>query len=215
MSARRRTMKLTSEYFESVGLTISQPRKGCRYGEDSLAFADFVKADTDDRIAELGSGVAVISLLIAARHKPQEIIAVEIQDELHKIAVKNTRENKLSNAVRCIHDDYRRFAKFHPRSFDLVISNPPFHPPQRGRISPNPQRAAAHHEICGTIADLIKAARTILKPMGRLALIYSESRRKELIKIAMDYGFIQSRTRTMSRGRKRSPTFLVEFEIHR
>ncbi len=173
-------MKLTSEHFASVGLTIWQPARGHRYGDESLALAEFVRIDRGLRICELGSGVGVVSLVIAARYRPVHVMAVEIQRPLHDIALRNVSENGLGDVVTCVNGDMRQFAKGRQGSFDVVVSNPPFYARGEGRLSPDSQRAQARHELNGTIEDFVQCAHALLKEGGLFFVVFDKKRNKEL-----------------------------------
>jgi len=157
-------MNLTCENFESAKLTVYQPATGHRYGEESIALAAFATVKPDQQVVELGSGVGIISLLIAAQNNPSRIDAVELQPSLHEIAVKNVLKNGYEHIVHCINEDFRYFAQANRNKYDVVISNPPFFTAGNGRLCANPQRATARHELNGTIEDLVAAAYNCLLP---------------------------------------------------
>ena len=182
-------MKLTSEYFESTELTILQPANGHRYGEESLALAEFVQLPPGGRVAELGAGCGLISLMIAARQGASLVAAVEIQEPLHQIAQRNILENRFSGIVHCINDDFRNFAKASEGAFDCVVANPPFYRADEGRLSPDPVRAAARHELNGTIEDLATAAHGLLKPGGSFFVVFDVRRKEGLVNAAAKAGF--------------------------
>jgi len=182
-------IELTSEYFESAGITVRQPAKGHRYGEESLALAGFAEIPDGAAVAELGSGTALVSLLVAARHSPSRVAAVEIQPEFHKIALRNVSENARAEIVRCVNEDYRDFAGDNAGGFDCVLSNPPFYRADEGRLSPDPVRAAARHELNGTIEDLVNSAHRLLKPGGSFFVVFDARRGEELEDAARDAGF--------------------------
>lgn len=177
----KKLAEITEEYFDSVGITVHQSKSGHRYGAESLALADFIHAQKGDRVAELGSGSGVISLIIAKRDRPDLVAAVEVQEEMYKIALDNVKRNNLENIVTCINEDWREYSGKYKSSFDLVVANPPFYAAGSGRISENESRAKARHEINGTIADLARAASELLVPYGRFAVTFNSRRREELI----------------------------------
>lgn len=210
----------TSEYFESIGLNISQPKSGHRYGAESIALADFCRVRECDRVVELGSGSGVISLIIAARDKPERVVAIEIQQELHRIAVANVAANQnkvglsfprkresiadtgspikslgdnkhmpISQIVECVNADYRKFAVENKGMFDVAVANPPFYRVGSGRISGDPVRAAARHELNGTIEELLKAAHQLLVGGGRFALVFPVERLRDLELAIKSTGF--------------------------
>jgi tRNA1Val (adenine37-N6)-methyltransferase len=64
----------------------------------------------------------------------------------------------------------------------VVVCNPPFRKKESGRINPDPQRAIARHEIMISLADILSAASMILKPGGRLAMIYPAFRLNDVLR---------------------------------
>jgi tRNA1(Val) A37 N6-methylase TrmN6 len=198
---------LTSERFESCGLTIAQPRKGHRYGPESLCLAAFAEVRPGDRIVDLGAGVGVIALLLAARREDARVTAVEIQPALHAIAEHNVVRNGYGGRVQCVCDDARRFAEQHGAAFDLVVANPPFYRRGAGRLCADAQRAAARHELHGTIADVCAAASMLMAPGARFALVFEASRREDLETAAAQAGLCLSR-QDVQAGR---PYLLAEY----
>lgn len=67
----------------------------------------------------------------------------------------------------------------------LVVSNPPFRPLGRGRVSPDTEREAALSEFTCTMDDLVHAAARLLDPQGTLAVIYPADRLQELAQITL------------------------------
>jgi tRNA1(Val) A37 N6-methylase TrmN6 len=203
--------EFTSERFDSSDLFIMQPSVGHRYGSESMALAEFCRAGRGERVAELGSGVGVISLMVAARDKPNEVVAVEIQEAMHRVALMNVENNNLCHTVRCVREDYRKFAEDNQESFDMIFSNPPFYAVGDGRISPNPERAAARHELNGTISDLLESAHAMLRPGGRFVLVFTQSRCEEAVTEADELGFsVRRMVKEFDGGQ--GPSFLAEFE---
>ena len=60
----------------------------------------------------------------------------------------------------------------------LVVCNPPYWSPGDGPVSPDPLRAAARHELNGTLAELIAG---MARVGGRLALVLPQRREGEAI----------------------------------
>lgn len=195
---------LTSEFFESSNITISQPMTGYRYGEDALALADFFQADGARNICELCSGVAVISCIIASRSPAINVVACEIQERLHNIALHNIEKNCLGGVIECVRDDYRLFAAIHPKEFDAIIANPPYFQAGAGRMGDDEERNIARHELKGGIEDLAMAAATLLKPKGRAAIVFDDARRDDLDRAFELAGFKMERSEMInSSGRTR------------
>jgi len=180
---------LTSEIFESSDLTVYQPTRGHRYGSESVALSKFVHAAPGLSFCELGAGCGLISLSIAANLNPASVTAVEIQKPLHEIALYNVSENELEDVIRCVNEDMREFANGRERTFDVVVANPPFFRARVGRLSPDAQRAAARHELNGTIANFVTTAHRLLKPGGKFFVVFDVRRKRDLDAAAGAAGF--------------------------
>jgi len=200
-------MNLTSEYFQSLDLTIYQPEKGHRYGVESLALADFVQIERDGGMAEFCSGVGIISLIISKKYRPSKIVAIEIQSELHEISLKNISENQVEDVVEVVCCDYRGYAERYSNLFNHVVVNPPFYAIGTGRMSSDPQRAQARHEINGTLDELLESCRAVLKERGKLSIVFPKLRGSELLDKALKLGF-----RLKGKNEKYDDIVLAEFQ---
>ena len=152
---------------DSLGsISLKQPQEGYRFSIDSVLLAYFATLKPG-AIADLGAGCGVITRLLAGRGAIGPLVAVE----LNQGAASCCQENLLGlNASVLQHDIRLPHELLRPQSFNMVISNPPFAVPGRGRISPNPDKADARHQLTFTIEDLWQAAARLLNNKGRLAL---------------------------------------------
>jgi tRNA1Val (adenine37-N6)-methyltransferase len=105
---------------------------------------------------------------------------LEIQKELADQAARNIVLNDFSTKMSIVRGNIRH-NPLRPQSVNVVICNPPYRQKNDGRINPDPQRAVARHEILATINDILEAARRVLKPKGRLALIYPTERLTDMM----------------------------------
>jgi tRNA1Val (adenine37-N6)-methyltransferase len=154
-------------------LKIRQPDSGYRINQDSFLLAEFVSFKPSDRIIDLGTGVGIIPLLLAQKGKVKEIIGLELQSELARFAQQNVASNHLENRIKIFEADIRKIKSLFPaNSFDVVVSNPPYILLGKGRLSPNLSKRTAKQESNCTIADIIAAARYLLKNKGKLYLSY-------------------------------------------
>lgn len=163
-------------------LKIIQKKKGYRYTIDSVLLAGFVEPKAADRILELGAGSAVISLLLACRHRGVRVTAVELQQGLADMARRSVSLNRLDDRVRVLQGDLRKASGFlEPQGWDIAVFNPPYRKVGSGRVNPLEEKALARHEVAGSVVEFLEAARRALKPGGRACLIYPCSRMVEAV----------------------------------
>jgi tRNA1Val (adenine37-N6)-methyltransferase len=94
--------------------------------------------------------------------------------------VRNAALNGFEKKMGVILGDIRH-PPFMRASADVVICNPPYRRRETGRINPDPQKAIARHEIRASLDDILHTARKLLKPKGRLAMVYTASRLVDII----------------------------------
>ncbi|NIO03953.1 MAG: methyltransferase [Proteobacteria bacterium] len=163
-------------------LKIIQKRKGYRYSIDAILLASFCRLKKADEVIDLGTGNAIIPILLAVRNPTNRIVGVEIQAELVDMAHRNVALNGLERRIKLIHKDVRALTtSFEKASFDLAISNPPYRPVRTGRLNPQLQKAFARHEILGSLEDMARIASFLLRSGGRFCLIYPASRTIDML----------------------------------
>jgi tRNA1Val (adenine37-N6)-methyltransferase len=160
-----------------------QSRTGYRFSVDSLLLCNFIDLKEAGNIADLGAGSGIIGILLARKYPDAQIDLFEIQDGLFRLATKNVLLNRLERRVKVIKCDLRTLSASSSisRQYDLVASNPPFRRLKSGLLNLEEERAIARHEIKLSLHEFIDAATSLLRPKGRLCIIYHPSRLAELI----------------------------------
>jgi tRNA1Val (adenine37-N6)-methyltransferase len=177
-------------------LRLYQSRIGYRFSLDALLLAHFVSVKARDRLVDLGAGNGTIALLLSHLHPAATIIGVEVQPAMAARAKRSVALNCLQERVAIVLGDVREIATLcAPSSFDAVVSNPPFRKPSSGRISRDQEKQIARHELKGGLQDFLIAATYLLRPKGRLALIYSAERAVELLAALRSAGLEPKRLR--------------------
>ncbi|MDO9309994.1 MAG: methyltransferase [Deltaproteobacteria bacterium] len=178
---------LTQDDLKLFGLRLFQPRHGYRYSLDALLLARFCALlKPGGRIADLGAGCGIISLVLARVNPEASVVAIEKNHDMAELIERNIRQNGLAHRVSLQAGDVIDLRGSHPDStFDLVVSNPPYRKPQSGRISPLAGRDAARHETSAGLADFLAAAKYLVKPSGRICFIQLPSRLAEFMALAV------------------------------
>ncbi len=160
-------------------LTLIQSETGYRFSLDALLLADFVTVRPGDVVVDLGTGCGVISLILLFSRPVARVLALEIQGELCRQAVRNAEINGFSDRMAVIRGDLRSLP-FRSSWADAVVCNPPYRKAGSGRVNPDSQRAVARHELAGGLRDVARSASMLLKPMGRVAIVYPAERLADL-----------------------------------
>ena len=171
----------TSDVPDAWQLTLNQPAQGYRFSLDAVLLADFVSSAAQGPVADLGTGCGVVALFLARRFPRLRLVGVELQSSLVRFAAQNVVENGLADRVSILQADIGQVPSLLPTStFGTVVCNPPYRPIGQGRLSPNPEKAIARHELTVSLAQVLAAARHLLCRRGVLACIYHPSRLAEL-----------------------------------
>jgi tRNA1Val (adenine37-N6)-methyltransferase len=190
-------------------LKLYQPARGYRFSIDALLLAAFARGRCAGAVADLGTGCGVLPVLLARRDEVTRITAVEIQQELAGLARRNSVLNGCAEKISVLCGDLRAIRKMAaPESFDSVVTNPPFYPAASGRINPMAQKAAARHEVHGSLDDFIAAGSYLLKRGGRYMLIYSATRLADLL-VAMRKKSLEPKTFQFVHARSDEPATMV------
>ncbi len=163
-------------------IKLYQDCNGYRFSLDALLLADFFICHDGEQIADLGAGNGVIALILAHLHPLLWITGVELQPKMFERANRNIRMNSFTDKVTMRQADVRTIQEnFTPESFAAVVCNPPYRRMNSGRISPNPEKKIARHEMTASLADFLRAGSYLLPIKGRMALIYPALRVVDLL----------------------------------
>jgi len=157
-------------------LVLRQPRRGHRFGHDSILLAAATQALAGEHAVELGAGVGAAGLALARRVAGLTVTLVEIDPALAGLARDNALRNGLGERVRAVCLDVAgpagafAAAGLKPGTADRVLMNPPFNAAQ----NPSPQRGRRVARIAppGTLGRWLAVAARLLRPGGAVTLIW-------------------------------------------
>jgi tRNA1Val (adenine37-N6)-methyltransferase len=163
----------TCEPFGQGRLWVYQKKDGYRFSLDAVLLAGLTALRAGERVADLGTGCGIVSLILACRFPQCHLVGVESQPTLATLAERNVLENGLAGRIDILGAEMQNLPRLCPReSFAVVVSNPPYRPLGSGRLNPVAERAIARHELQGSLEVVARTAAYLLPAGGRLALIY-------------------------------------------
>lgn len=171
---------LTRDAFLGGRLHLWQPRRGYRATVDPVLLAAFCPAAPGQRVLDLGCGFGAAALCLATRVPGLDLHGLELQAEYASLARRNAEANGVAMQVH--EGDLRRPpAALRAMSFDLVLTNPPFHPQGNGSPAADAGRDCAFREGEAALEDWIAAALRRLAPGGALALVHLTPRLPQIL----------------------------------
>ncbi len=204
--------ELTRDELKRFQLTLLQPRDGYRFTLDPLLLCDFCQADNEAQIADLGSGNGVMALVLARMASNARVFAFEQDAATAALGRENASLNGLADRVCVVHEDILQVRRHLPVSCcDLVVSNPPYRKQGRGRLNPHPGKLAARHETTAGLADFLAAAKYLVRPSGRICMVYHTDRLQEFMAEAEQQKLVVLRLRLVHGvAAAEAKVFLVE-----
>ncbi len=174
---------------------ILQKKDGFRFGLDAVLLSSFAVAGPKDKVLDMGTGCAVIPVLMAAKTGGRDFTGLEIQPAIAGMAQRSVAMNGLEDRIQIINGDCREAGQlFGKASFDIVTANPPYLKDD-GPAGENPQKALARHEIALKFSDLARESEKVLKPHGRFYLVHRPERLPEIMDTLISYSLAPRRLR--------------------
>ncbi|MDR3255524.1 MAG: methyltransferase [Synergistaceae bacterium] len=176
-------------------LKMYQPKEGAgpRVNVDTILLAYFARLPRRARAIELGCAQGAVSLILAKKRREERrghdldlllhpaIDAIDIDADLIELARRNAELNGLSGDVSFFASDLREHRKnFAAGVYDVVVMNPPYDEQGRSRPSPNDAVARAKHGESCSLAEVVAAAKFLLRDGGKFFLVMRAKRTSEL-----------------------------------
>ena len=163
-------MVAESATFRFKQFELTDRRCGMKLGTDAvvlgvLAGMDRFSRDERIKVADIGAGCGIISLMIAQRMPEAAIDAVEIDAGAFSDLVQNVECSPWSARINVFEGDFHNLTC----EYNLIVSNPPFY--KNGEISPTAPRAVARHVGALSAHTLIDFASDRLTSDGILSMI--------------------------------------------
>jgi tRNA1(Val) A37 N6-methylase TrmN6 len=169
-------------------LWVLQKKCGYRFSLDAVLLAGLTYLRPGDRVADLGAGCGIVSLILACRFSHCSFVGIERQPSLASLAERNILLNNLTGQIHIKAKEMQNLrGHFPPQSFSAVVSNPPYRPLGSGRLNPIAEKASARHELHGSLESVAATADYLLPPGGRLAIIYPAWRLTHLCWVLRSY----------------------------
>jgi tRNA1(Val) A37 N6-methylase TrmN6 len=182
-------LQLSEDAFLGGAVTALQPVGGYRAGLDAVLLAAAVPASAaaSERVLDVGAGVGVVGLCIAARVLNVHVTLLEIEPSLAHIARENVARNGLEGRLDVIAADIGATARshaalgLHPGTFSHVVANPPFD--VRGRCRPprDPVKAGAHAMPAEGLERWLQFMARVVADGGSATLIHRAGALGELL----------------------------------
>jgi tRNA1Val (adenine37-N6)-methyltransferase len=190
-AGRRRTVRR-----DLIGTSLVIEQKTPQaFNLDTILLSWFARIPPKARhVLDVGTGNGAVMLYLSAKTKAR-ITGIEIQDHLVAEARTNIALNGLEERLSVIKGDVRTADL---PCVSVVVSNPPFFKVvAEDRLSRDPARMIARHEVTLTLEDVIGAAARALGDGGIFYMIHRPDRMEETLRLLALHGFSAKRLMTV------------------
>ncbi len=176
----------TRDAFLGGRITVEQPAKGFRAGQDSVLLGAAVAAQSRS-LCDLGTGAGTAALTALAHNAELTAVMAEADPALAGLAGRNVAANGFGARATVARADVagagkdREAAGLTPDTFTSVIANPPYFEAGAGTRAPEAGRAAARHMDGDALEKWVRAAAGCAAPQGEVIFIYRADGLAELL----------------------------------
>ena len=177
-----------------------------KIGTDSILLGRWIAGDCRC-VVDLGCGCGLLALMCAQKFENAQVLGVELDEPSFLQSVANAKKSPWANRVGVSFEDVR---KLDGRTFDLIISNPPYFAQQVE--SPDVRKNKARQESHLSILELFEAANRVGHSESTVAVVFPYARRQNLIESSQRCGWhLQEELRVESHPGKQAKLILAKF----
>lgn len=177
---------MANTWFDFKQFRIEQENAAFKVGTDSCLMASWIDVSSCEHILDIGTGSGIIALMLAQRSSAT-IDGIDIDEKSSNQAQFNFQQSPWSNRLTSIHQSLDEFAKTTSKSYDLLVSNPPYFVGSTKNIDQRIKNA--RHEGNLQLSSLVFHAKNLLTENGKLALVLPLDRYHDLKKEASNNNF--------------------------
>jgi tRNA1Val (adenine37-N6)-methyltransferase len=134
-------------------------------------------------LLDIGTGTALLALMLAQKISAIEIDAIEIDKDAATQANINIGSSPWKDRINILQGDVKGFS--FKKKFDLIITNPPFY--ENEIRSATDSKNVAHHSEHLTLKELLVIIKDNLRETGSFFLLFPYKRNEEIKKLLKDH----------------------------
>lgn len=189
-----------NSWFQFQQFRVEQDRCAMKVSTDAVLLGTLVQSHPPKRILDIGTGTAVIALMLAQRFPQASLTAVELDPEAAIQARENCEKSPFSERLTVMQGRFQDFPVM--EYFDLLVSNPPFFPDHLP--ASDPKRNLALHTNSLSFEELLHKASQLLTPSGSFWVILPPRQMQHFFQCAKDNGLFPG-TRVLIRDNTSKP----------
>ena len=200
----------TPGVFRFKQFSIDDSRCAMKVGTDAVILGAWTNILTEGSMLDIGTGCGIIALM-AAQRSNGHITAIEIDEGAALQSKENFENSPWRERIDLIHGAVQQFKP--EKSFDQIISNPPFF--NNALKATDPKRNIARHNDSLSFESLLVSIDRLLTENGTFAFILPTTEAFELITLASVHQIHLNRYCTVFSREGKSPNrIMAEISRH-
>ena len=196
--------------FHFKHFSLSDEKSAMKVGMDAVLLGTWVNVPLSGSILDIGTGTGILALMMAQRSSA-DIDAVEIDEGSAEEALQNIELSPWKERISIFPLDVREFATNPSRSYDLIISNPPFFSNSLKSLDDN--RNKARHDVKLPLEIFMSSVHNLLSQTGKLAVIVTVESHSRWVREASAIGLYPVRkSSVVSKQGKKANRIMLEFQ---
>lgn len=182
-------MKVINYLLGYKNLYIVQDTQMFNFSLDSVLLPNFATINTNTKnILDIGCGNAPIPLILSTKTNAN-IVGVEIQKDVFKLAKESIKINNLESRISIINSDINEiYNNFETESFDIITCNPPFFKVNKSsNFNKNDYKTIARHEVKLNLDQILKVSKKLLKNNGNIVIVHRPERLLDILMTMKKY----------------------------
>ena len=175
--------------FRFKQFAIRQENAAMKVGTDGALLGAWCDVSKANNILDIGTGTAIIAMMVAQRNSTAAITAIEIDEKALIDANFNVKNCPWTNRIKIIQSSLQEYTP--TLKFDSIISNPPFF--ENSLKSNSGRKIKARHTDSLHYSDILNFASNHLSNNGVIHLILPVENAKKCIETAIEGGFYLKR----------------------
>lgn len=153
--------------FRFKHFTLEDEHCAMKVGTDGVLLGAWADVESDRTILDVGTGSGIVALMALQRNPHADVVALDIDSAAVAQARSNADATPWHDRVVCVCSDVAEYES--DRSFDHIVSNPPYF--VESTHSPNSQRDRARNAESLPFEVLVSSTERLLRHGGRLTVV--------------------------------------------
>ena len=201
---------MSQPFFRFRRFVIWHDKSSMPVGTDGVLLGAWASVRDSTHILDIGTGSGLVALMAAQRAPQAQIVGIDVDEASVMQATRNAQESPFASRLTMLQADVRS-CSLSERSFDTILSNPPFF--QNDVLPPSRRRCQARNASVLPASQLLASVDRLLTEKGRFCVVLPSDSQTEFVALALEKNLYLSKAMQVRTVARKAPKrVLLEFE---